>query len=256
MFYFADYQGTRQSQGVDTGLIPVPTLADRSGNLADQAASLTGEVSGQNLATLLSQKLGYTVSANEPYYAPGCVFSTQCVFPNAIIPQRAWAEPSQPKHLLQYIPLPNVGPGTFSTGSVGKTLRDDKGSFRLDGTSERWGLLSAYYYADDYTLDNPYPTGQGGASVPGFAALNLGRGQLVNLGDTKTFGASMVNELRLSYMRSANNVGQPAGGVGPSLASQGFVTGPGTPGIVVLAPEDRGHREPGFQFIRHGHAHD
>jgi hypothetical protein len=240
VFYFADYQGTRQSQGVDTGLIPVPTLADRSGNLADQAASLTGEVSGQNLATLLSQKLGYTVTANEPYYTPDCVFTTQCVFPNAIIPQRAWAEPSQPNHLLQYIPLPNVGTGTFSTGSEGKVLRDDKGSFRLDGTSERWGLLSAYYYADDYALNNPYPTGQGGASVPGFAALNLGRGQLVNLGDTKTFGASMVNELRLSYMRSANNVGQPAGGVGPSLASQGFVTGPGTPGIVVLAPKIEG----------------
>ena len=174
VFYFADYQGTRQSQGVDTGLIPVPTLADRSGDLADQSASLTGEVSGQNLATILSQKLGYAVSANEPYYTPGCVFSTQCVFPNAIIPQRAWSAPA--KNLLQYIPTPNIGNGTFSIGSVGKTLRDDKGSFRLDGTSERWGLLSAYYYADDYTLDNPYPTGQGGASVPGFAALNLGRG--------------------------------------------------------------------------------
>src|SRR6202051_5099513 len=53
VFYFADYYGTRQSQGVDTGLIPVPTLADRSGNLADQAASLTGDVSGQKLETML-----------------------------------------------------------------------------------------------------------------------------------------------------------------------------------------------------------
>jgi len=59
-------------------------------------------------------------------------------------------------------------------------------------------------------------------------ALTLGRAQLVNLGDTKTFGPSTVNELRLSYMRDSNNVGQPAGGVGPSLASQGFVTGIGT----------------------------
>ena len=75
--------------------------------------------------------------------------------------------------------------------------------------------------------------------MPGFAALNLGRSQLINVGHTKTFGPSMVNELRLSFMRSANNVGQPAGGVGPSLASQGFVTGAGTPGIVPLAPEDR-----------------
>ncbi len=89
-------------------------------------------------------------------------------------------------------------------------------------------------------LNNPYPTGQGGASVPGFNALTLGRAQLVNLGDTKTFGPSTVNELRLSYMRDSNNVGQPAGGVGPSLASQGFVTGVGTPGIVPLAPSIEG----------------
>ena len=76
--------------------------------------------------------------------------------------------------------------------------------------------------------------------MPGFAALNLGRSQLINLGQTKSFGPSTVNELRLSYMRSANNVDQPAGGVGPSLASQGFVTGPGTPGIVPLAPSIEG----------------
>ena len=238
VFYFGDYQGTRQSQGVDTGLIPVPTLANRAGNLADEASSLTGEVGGPYLANLLSQKLGYAVSQNEPYYTPGCVLSSQCVFPNAVIPQRAWSEPA--KHLLQYIPLPNLGNSTFSTASVGKVLRDDKGSFRVDGNSERWGLLSAYYYFDDYSLDNPYPTGQGGASVPGFAALNLGRGQLISLGQTKTFGASIVNEFHVSFMRSANNVGQPAGGVGPSLASQGFVTGPGTPGIVPLAPEIEG----------------
>jgi carboxypeptidase family protein len=238
VFFFGDYQGTRQSQGVDTGLIAVPSLADRSGNLSDIAASLTGSVGGPYLANLLSQKLGYSVTANEPYYTPGCVASTQCVFPNAIIPQRAWSAPAQ--HLLQYIPLPNVGPSTFSTASDGKILRDDKGSFRVDGSSDRWGLLTAYYFVDDYSLNNPYPTGQGGATVPGFAALNLGRSQLINLGQTKTFGATMVNELRLSYMRSANNVGQPVGGVGPSLASQGFVTGPGTPGIVPLAPSIEG----------------
>ena len=238
VFFFGDYQGTRQSQGLDTGLIPVPSLADRSGNLADRADTLTGTVGGPYLAKLLSQKLGYAVTANEPYYTSGCISPAQCVFPNAIIPQRAWSAPAM--HLLQYIPTPNIGESTFSTGSQGKILRDDKGSFRVDGNSSRWGLLSAYYYADDYDLNNPYPTGQGGANVPGFAALNLGRGQLLSLGQTKTFGASMVNELRLSYMRSANNVGQPAGGVGPSLASQGFVTGPGTTGITVLAPQIEG----------------
>src|SRR5215471_2635293 len=238
LFWFGDYQGTRQSQGIDTGLIPVPSLADRSGNLSDQASTLSGEVSGPYLANILTQRLGYGVSANEPYYTPGCVSPAQCVFPNGIIPQRAWSEPA--KHLLPYIPLPNVGDSTFSTGAYGKVLRDDKGSFRMDASSQRWGLISGYYFFDDYTLNNPYPTGQGGASVPGFAALNLGRSQLFNFADTKPVGATMVNELRLSYMRSSNNVGQPSGGVGPSLASQGFVTGPGTPGIVPLAPSIEG----------------
>ncbi|HTS60734.1 MAG TPA: carboxypeptidase regulatory-like domain-containing protein [Candidatus Acidoferrales bacterium] len=238
LFFLGDYQGTRQQQGEDTGLIPVPSLANRSGNLADQSDSLTGEVGGPYLAGLLSQKLGYAASANEPYYFPGCASTSACVFPNAVIPERAWSEPA--RHLLQYIPAPNVGGDTFSTASVGKILRDDKSSFRIDGNSERWGVLSAYYYFDDYHLNNPYPTGQGGATVPGFAALDLGRSQLISLGSTKTFNPFTVNELRVSYMRNSNNVGQPSGGVGPTLASQGFVTGPGTPGITVLAPQIEG----------------
>jgi hypothetical protein len=238
VFFFGDYQGTRNNQGLDTGLIAVPTLADRSGNLSDLASSLTGTVSGPYIANLLTQKLGYGVAANEPYYTTGCVTSEQCVFPNAVIPQRAWSTPAQ--HLLQYIPLPNTGPNDFSTASEGQKTRDDKGSFRVDGSSSRFGTLSAYYFFDDYNVNNPYPTGQGGASVPGFNALNLGRAQLVNVGSTKTFGATSVNEFRVSYMRNANNVGQPAGGVGPSLASQGFVTGVGTPGIVPLAPSIEG----------------
>jgi hypothetical protein len=237
VFFFADYQGTRTDQGIDTGLISVPSVAERTGDLNDQAGSLTGTVGGPYLASLLTQKLRYSVSANEPYYTPGCTPST-CVFPGAVIPEQVWSEPA--KHLLQYIPRPNTGDSTFSTGSEGQQVRDDKTSFRVDGNSGRWGQLSAYYFFDDFKLNNPYPTGQGGASVPGFNALNLGRAQVINLGETKTLGLSAVNEIHFSFMRSANNVGQPAGGVGPSLASQGFVTGVGTPGIVPLAPSIEG----------------
>ncbi len=238
VFYFADYQGTRTNQGIDTGLISVPSLAERSGDFEGVSGALTGDVSGPYLASLLSRELGYNVSANEPYYTTGCVSNAKCVFPNAIIPNQAWSAPAQ--HLLQYIPLPNAGPSTFSTGANGQTVRDDKGSLRLEDDTRRFGLLSAYYFFDDYTENNPYPTGQGGASVPGFNALTLGRAQLFNLGGTKTFGPTAVNEVRLSYMRNSNNVGQPAGGIGPGLASQGFVTGVGTPGIVPLAPSIEG----------------
>ncbi|HEY7389545.1 MAG TPA: carboxypeptidase regulatory-like domain-containing protein, partial [Bryobacteraceae bacterium] len=228
LFFFADYQGTRTTQGIDSGLIAVPSLAERAGNLSG-LGPMTGTVSGPYLASLLTQKLGYTVITGEPYSS---------VFPGGVIPQQAWSAPAQ--HLLQYIPSPNTGPATFSTGAEAQIVRDDKASYRVDHNSEHWGLLSGYYFIDDYTLNNPYPTGQGGAGVPGFNALSFGRAQLFTLGHTKTFGATAVNDLRISFMRSKNTVGQPQGGVGSSLASQGFETGIGTPGIVPLSPQIEG----------------
>src|SRR5208283_4880819 len=103
---------------------------------------------------------------------------------------------------------PNQGDNIFSTSAYDETLRDDKGGFRMDGNT-RWGSLSAYYFSDDYRLNNPYPTGQGGANVPGFSALSVGRAQLATLGLTTTLSPTAVNELRIGYMRTANNVGQP-----------------------------------------------
>lgn len=237
VFFFSDYQGTRQIQGTDTGLIPVPSLQDRTGNLSDQASSLTGTVSGPYWANLLSQKLGWAVTPGEPYYTPGCTSPAQCVLPNATIPPSAWSAPAL--NLLKYIPLPNLPGNVFSTSAYNQILSDDKIGERVD-INTSWGTIFGYYSFDNYTQNNPYPTAQGGASVPGFNALNTGRAQLAVLGITKTLGTSTVNELRLSYMRDANDLGKPVGGLGVSLASQGFVTGPGTLGIVPLAPENQG----------------
>jgi hypothetical protein len=177
------------------------------------------------------------VSPGEPYFTPGCTSTAQCVFPNAMIPTRAWAVPAQ--NLLAYMPAPNAGPRTLSTGAFPQTVRDDKGSFRLDANT-RFGLMTGYYFIDDYRLSNPYPRQQGGANVPGFDALTLGRAQLWSFGDSKTFGQNTVNDFHASLTHNANNVGLPNGGKGVTLASQGFVTGPGTPGIVVLAPQFEG----------------
>jgi hypothetical protein len=238
LFFFVDYQGTRQSQGIDTGSIPVPSNADRTGNLLDFTSGpagnlLAGTVGGPYFANLLSQKLGYAVSAGEPYYQPGCTSST-CVFPNAVIPQAAWSTPAQ--RMLQYIPAPNTASGAFATSAFNQTVEDDKAGARLDGNT-RWGYLSAYYFIDNFNLNNPYPVAQSGASLPGFDALTTGRAQLLALGDTKTFGAKMVNELHLSFMRDNTNLGQPVGGRNVSLASQGFTNPNGTPSIVALDPK-------------------
>jgi len=234
IFFFVDYQGTRQTQGIDTGDISVPSNADRTGNLADQAANIVGSVGGPYFATLLTQELGYSVVPGEPYYVAGCTTSAECVFPNAVIPARAWSVPAQ--RMLQYIPAPNTANGSFATSAYNQILRDDKGAVRVDAKS-RVGLLSAYYFIDDFSLNNPYPVAQSGASVPGFNALTTGRAQLISLGDTKMLSATAFNELHLSYLRDYTNLGQPIGGVGVSLVSQGFENADGSPSIVSLDPK-------------------
>jgi hypothetical protein len=237
IFFFADYQGTRTVQGITSAETQVPSLLDRTGNLSDLASTLTGNVSGAYTANLLTQKLGYQVHPGEPYYTPGCITSAQCVLPNAVIPLSAWSRPAT--QLLKYIPTPDASANVFVTSAYPETVRDDKGAGRVDANT-RIGELSGYYFVDNYRLDNPYPGGQGGASVPGFDALTIGQAQLFTLGDTKTFDANMVNEFHAGYIRNANNIGQPHGGLGVSLQSQGFVTGVGTPGIVVQSPQFEG----------------
>ena len=62
---FGDYQGTRLTEGIDTGEIAVPSTAERSGDFSQ--VPLTGNVNGSNWAALLSARLGRTVTAGEPY---------------------------------------------------------------------------------------------------------------------------------------------------------------------------------------------
>jgi Carboxypeptidase regulatory-like domain len=224
IFFFADYQGQCQVQGQETGIVNVPSLLNRGGNFSANATSLSGSVNGNYLAQTLSSRLGYPVSSGEPFYTAGCSSTAACVFPNAIIPQRAWSLPST--RLLPYIPTPNIGSDEFSSGSAKLRLGDDKGSMRIDANTAHRGNFSLYYDADGYTLNNPLPSGFGGATVPGFNALSNGRSQLAVFAHTWTLGASAVNEFRMSYMRIANQLGVPQGGVGVSLASQGFSTGP------------------------------
>lgn len=238
LFYFGDYQGTKMTQGVETGQIAVPSLVNRTGDLGDQASQLTGKVSGDYLASLLSQRLGRTITTGKPYYTASCTeANATCVFPGGVVPDAAWSAPA--RALLAYIPAPNAGANIFSTSRENQTLTDNKAALRLDWKA-RAGDFSAYYFRDGYELNNPYPTSQGGANVPGFGAISRGRAQLATLGWTRAAGASLVNELHFSYLRNANKIGQPAGGVGPSLASQGFVEGAGTLGIVPLNPAAEG----------------
>jgi len=253
VFFFGDYQGNRQILG-QTQSFAVPTDADRTGNLADEAGSLTGTVAGTSAAPspgypyggwayILSQELGYTVTPGEPYYTAGCTSNTACVFPNAVIPTSAWSPVA--KATLKYIPAPNANLASganYEASSYNQHLRDDKFGIRLD-TNTHYGTLFGYYFFDQFNVTTPYAQG---ISFPGFDSSVQGRAEMINLGLTTTINNSTVNDVRLVYLRDRYYGGIPIDGTGVPLTSLGFNT-PATPGgIAPITPALEG--VPSFVF--------
>ncbi len=229
-FFFADYQGTRLITG-PTASTFVPSLADRNGDFTDQESALTGSVQGSAWAQTLTSRLGYPVTANEPYFFAGCTSTANCVLPNAQLPPTLFSPAA--KGLLPFVPMPlnpssQPGGPNFNTTAAEQRLRDDKGGIRIDQNTAQFGSISGYWHVDDDTSNSPYPNG--GANVPGFNALSASRAQVLVLGDTKAFGSTSVNEFRFSYLRTANHLFSPQGGLGPSLSSLGFTSGFDQPG--------------------------
>jgi len=277
LFFFADYQGQHTKQGQYTGQVGVPSRANRGGDFSadqnsqgfnpfgfcgaqvDPTTKKTLEnpctVNGPYLASILTKQLGYTVQAGEPFYFSGPTISnpnagpctstnttTGCVFSNAQIPTSAFANLPAAK-MLQYIPSPNLGTNTFQSSAEALTLHDEKASGRVDWNTQRAGNFSFYYFYDKYTLDNPYPSGFGGATVPNptggaFDGVSNGLDQVFVASNTKTFGSTLVNEARISGTRLNNNLGVPKGGVGTTLAQQGITAG--GQGIIQGAPKYAG----------------
>src|ERR1017187_9449919 len=241
-FFFVDYQGTRRTKA-PTVNYQMPSALNFTGDFSDSTALLTNSVNGPGFAAVLNQRmnLGTPIFDGEPYYFDGCPDQTQCVFPNAQIPTSAWSPVAVNMLNLGLIPQPNAPNNYFETSKYPEKLRDDKGGIRFDQNT-RFGTLFAYYFADDYLLNAPFPNG--GANVPAssfaYNANTAGRAQMVNLGDTKNFGAYAVNEFRISYVRNTLALTEPQGGVGPSysLANLGFVTpwSAATGGISPIAP--------------------
>lgn len=242
LFFFGGYQGTRQVVGVSSGVIDVPSLAERNGDFSDVGttgyAPLTGIVhgctasndNGHCMNDVLTQELGYPVTNGEPYYTPGCTSTANCVFPGAVIPQGAFS--SAAVGTMKFIPLPTgIANGTpfFSTTAYKEPLRDDKFDARIDYNGGKTGNWSVYYHFDDSYVINPYE----GANVPGFAGGNPSRAQQVNLGNTRTFGANKVNEWRLNYTRLSLAYGEPTT-PGEPPSNYGFVAG--GLGILPAAP--------------------
>jgi hypothetical protein len=234
LFFFVDYQGTREGRGTSSGTVLLPSTLERSGDFSDVGktgyAALTGVVRGDDnpsdgaMPTVLSQRLGYTVKSGEPYWVPGC--NTQadaqtgmCVFPNQVIPQSAWSPAA--KGLLKFIPTPTaITPGGqpfFSTTSLKTTTNDNKFAPRIDFVNKLTGNWAFYYHYDDATVLNPY----GNSSFAGFAASTPSRSQQFNLSNTHIFGPTAVNEVRLNFTRFSYRASEPVTGLG-KVSTFGF----------------------------------
>jgi len=290
LFFFADYQGTRRIDGpTHTAFVPDGTLngagdyvlspseqlelatAAEAAAMPNQPAS--GTVQGDQLATVLSTRLGYPVTSGENYFtgptqanpgAPVCTLNTQCVFPNGVIPKAGFSPAAA--GLLPFVPAPNASnPGfNYSTSAFERRQRDDKLGVRVDANT-RFGMISGYWHGDDATVNDPFPSS--GATVASdnigaFNALSRTRAQVLTLSDTRSFGSTAVNEFRFSYLRSAVRLFTPQGGLSANrnpitLAGLGFTPPMGSGltfngGIAPIAPEFEGVPSVSFQGALNG----
>ncbi len=155
VFFFLDYQGTRQIQG-QTQTTTVPTAADRTGDITDLLPALdaayvnslatgspTGTVQGQAFANRLTAALGYTVNVGEPYYyalgsnpnnpTSACNTTTApnaCVFadPTILTTKLAALSPVSANLLSGgFIPQGDPLSGAFSTSKFPNRLNDKQG---------------------------------------------------------------------------------------------------------------------------------
>jgi Carboxypeptidase regulatory-like domain len=230
LFWFSDYQGTREVQGAETGQVTVPTTDQLAGNF--DPGALTGTVDGAYWAQVLSQRLGYAVAQDEPYSFAGCAATTDCVFPNGVIPRAAWAAPVA--SYLPFIPAPTSAGDTnnFSNNSQRNIANDNKFGERIDFNNQKTGNWSWYYHLDNADLNSAISLNQF-SQVPGFGTTTPSRAQQFVMSNTKTVGPTAVNEARFSVFRNVAHIDNPAASFA-DLSSLGFVTGADTLGIVSL----------------------
>jgi len=226
IFWFSDYQGTRQVLGASTGQLTLPTANERSGIFDptvffDSNGNPTA-VKGAFWAQTLSARLNQPVTNGELY---------STLFPNGVIPQTAWAKPSV--GILPFIPQGDPVTGSYSNNSQKDTVRDDKIGERIDFYNRKTGNWYFYYAFDDASSVNALPGGSN--AVPGFSSATPSRAQEFVMSNNKTFGSNTVNEWRISFFRTALVKDKPQSGFA-KLADLGFVTGVGTLGIIPSGP--------------------
>jgi Carboxypeptidase regulatory-like domain/TonB dependent receptor len=231
IFFFTDYQGTRQVEGASTGVLQVMSNDERNGIFPDSL--LTGTVQGSAWATTLMNRGGGTIVPGVTKYNQlGTAVMTNGVPGHDI---SAYMDPVT-KLTISQIPLANQ-PDTvsFSDSSHAGTLNDTNLGERIDFVNRTTGDWSFYYHYDNATALQPVyqQAYQGIENVPGYPVTVPSRNQLFSMSHTKTFGATMVNVARFQVFRITLHTAQPsASSTISGYDKYGFNTDPTTGGLI------------------------
>jgi hypothetical protein len=201
-FFFAYYEGVRDTQGVTT-LATVPSNPERAGNFADQCTLYGGTFNSQGLC---SASAGQLLLINESTGQPSPIPYNQLPFINPIS-----------QTLLSYYPLANDGPFTY-VGTQSSSVNSDQFGVRIDHYLTNRDILNARYSFGQSNELDPLPPG--GANVPGFPITTNQREQNFVLQETHTFSPTLVGVLRASYLRNKFLLGNNVNHTDP--ASLGF----------------------------------
>jgi hypothetical protein len=185
LFFFADYEGTRITEGI-TQVTNVPTTAERAGDFSQSLLPppinfLTGQpFDGGRIPSFFLNPIGQAIAGLYP-------------LPNRATP------------FANFVSSPNLED------------RVDQFDLRLDRPSGGTLDLTARYSFSDRTLDEPF-AGPGFSLLPGYGNTLARRAQNFLLSGQSVLSPRLVNEARFGYTRVASQVNQA--GQGTSINQQ------------------------------------
>jgi hypothetical protein len=236
LFFFTDYQQSRQVAGLSTGPLQVMSNDERKGIFSDSI--LNTPVQGSAWAQTLMNRGGGTIVAGSTMYNTLGTATTTTDITGTTVPAHNISAYEDPVTALtvKFIPAANQSNGfNYEDSSHTQPITDTNMSQRIDFNNGRTGDWAFYYHYDDATAVNPIyqQQYQGRTNVPGFPNTQLSRNQLFTMSNTKAFSASVVNAVRLQVFRTAVHTAAPSASSSISSYSiYGFNTDPANGGLI------------------------
>ena len=236
LFFFTDFQQTRQLAGASTGILTVMSNDERNGVFSDSI--LNTPVQGDAWAQTLMSRGGGTITPGVTLYNQLGTVTTTADSGGNMVPAHNISAYIDPVTALtmKFIPQANLTGGfQYADSSHVGNLIDTNMSERIDFNNRMTGDWAFYYHYDDASAINPIyqQAFQGRTNAPGFPNTEPSRNQLFTVSNSRTFGSNVVNTARFQLFRTAVHTAQPSSSsVITSYSQYGFNTDPTTGGLI------------------------